>query len=122
MISDQQLGKNIRNLREMKNYTQEAFAVHLDISQKQFSRIESGEVSTSIKMLFKICQVLEVEPAFLLEFDSSKIFNNNSINQSGGEFMAYNDTPIEDIKILYERLLSEKDAIIQLLKKGGNNL
>lgn len=120
MISDQQLGKNIRNLREMKNYTQEAFAVRLDISQKQFSRIESGEISTSIRMLFKICQVLEVKPSFLLEFDSSKIFNNNSINQSGGEFKAYNDTPIEDMKILYERLLAEKDEMIRILRKDGD--
>ncbi len=121
MITDQHLGRNIRNLREMKNYTQEIFAIRLDISQKQFSRIENGEVSPTIRMLFKICQVLEVEPAFLLEFDSNKIFNNNSINQSGGEFNAYNDTPIKDVKILYERLLSEKDEIIELLKKGGRN-
>jgi transcriptional regulator with XRE-family HTH domain len=104
----------------MKNYTQEIFAIRLDISQKQFSRIENGEVSPTISMLFKICQVLEVEPSFLLEFDSRKIFHNNSINQSGGEFIAYNDTSIKDVKILYERLLSEKDEIIGLLKKGEN--
>lgn len=122
MISDQHLGRNIRNLREMKNYTQEVFAIRLDISQKQFSRIEKGEVSPTIRMLFKICQVLEVEPSFLLEFDSNKIFNNNSINQSGGEFTAYNDTSIEDVKILFERLLAEKDVIIEMLKKDGNNL
>lgn len=121
MITDKHLGRNIRNLREMKNYTQEIFAIRLDISQKQFSRIENGEVSPTIRMLFKICQVLEVEPSFLLEFDSRKIFHNNSINQSGGEFIAYNDTSIKDVKILYERLLSEKDEIIEILKKGGNN-
>ena len=120
MISDQQLGQNIRNLREMKNFTQEVIALRLDISQKQFSRIEGGEISVTIQMLFKICRILEVEPTFLLEFDSKKIFTNNSINQTGGEFKAYNDTPIEDIKVLYERLLAEKDEIINLLKKNGN--
>lgn len=118
MISDQQIGTNIRNLREMKNYTQEALAMQIGISQKQFSRIESGEVSISVKMLFEICSILEVEPSFLLEFDAKKIFNNNSINQSGGEFNAYNDTAIDEVKALYERLLSEKDVIIQLLKNN----
>ena len=116
MISDQQLGQNIRNLREMKNLTQEAMSMRLDISQKQVSRVESGEISVTIQLLFKICSILEVEPTFLLEFDSKKIFNNNSINQTGGEFKAYNDTPIEDVKMLYERLLAEKDEMINLLK------
>ena len=119
MLSDKQLGRNIRNLREMKNYTQDAIAFELDISQKQFSRMETGEISPTIRMICKICRILEIKPSFLLEFDSDKIFNNNSINQSGGELTAYNDTSIEEVKILFERLLAEKDEIIDLLKKTG---
>jgi len=115
MISDQQIGKNIRNFRELKNYTQTAMAEFLEISQKQMSRIETGEVSVPIQLLFKICDILEVDPSFLLEFDAQRILKNSSVNQSAKTFGINESAPLEEVKALYERLLKEKDERIRQL-------
>jgi uncharacterized small protein (DUF1192 family) len=45
------------------------------------------------------------------------IFNNNPKKQSGGHYIAYNNTEIQQIKELYERLLLEKENQIQRLLK-----
>ena len=110
------IGKKIRQLRELKGYNQVNLSAEINISQKQLSRIEAGSVSPTYDLMLKIVDVLKISLNELIEFDDSLIFNNNSVNQQGGEFLAYNNTEIKQVQQLYERLLKEKDTIINLLK------
>ncbi len=89
----------------------------IGVSQKQLSRIENGEVSVTIEILRKVAIELAIELDLILSFNSKYIFNNNSVSQTGGEFKAFNLTAIDDVVNLYERLLKEKDEIIQILKE-----
>ncbi|MDR0802899.1 helix-turn-helix transcriptional regulator [Fluviicola sp.] len=114
MVSDSQIGRNIKNLCEMRNFTQEYMSEQLSISQKQYSRIENGEISVSIQQLFAIAAILNISVQLILEFNASLIFNNLN---SGGEFKAFNNTPVEQIETLYEKLLHEKDRTIKLLEE-----
>jgi len=114
MVTDTQIGRNIKNLREMRNFTQEHVSSMLNISQKQYSRIENGEISASIQLLFEISKILDTTLQTILEFNVSLIFNNLN---SGGEFHAFNNTPVEQVKELYEKLLQEKDRYIKLLEE-----
>lgn len=109
------IGKKIRQLRELKGLSQKSLSFEIKISQKQLIRIESGEVSPTFETLQKIVKELGISLNELIDFDNALIFNNNSINQRGGEYVAYNNTEIKQVQQLYERLLKEKNEVISLL-------
>jgi transcriptional regulator with XRE-family HTH domain len=88
----------------------------LEVSQKHYSRIETGNVDISVSKLLAICEVLDIKHQLLFGLDESKIFNSYTNNQQGGTFVAYNATEVEQIQKLYERMLEEKDKIINLLQ------
>lgn len=60
-----------------------------------------------------------MNPRDVLGFEATNVFNNNPHQQQGGSYVAYNNTEIEFVRNLYERLIAEKDAQIALLK--GNS-
>ena len=113
MITD--VGKKLKHVRELKNYSQEHVAKELGISTRAYSKIESEETQLTIRRLNEISDVLEVEPEEILGFDSGLVFNN-SPNQQGGSYVAYNNTSVDQIQALYEKLLAEKDKRIEELK------
>jgi len=70
------IGTNIRKVRELKGYSQEYMAQTLEISQKQYSRIEKNETELTLTKLEAIGKVLEVTSQQLLGFDEKFIFQN----------------------------------------------
>lgn len=62
------LGMRIRSLRESKNISIKDFEViENSIDRHALSRIENGKTTPSVYTLFKICKVLNVSQAQLLE-------------------------------------------------------
>lgn len=116
-MTNEELGKNIRQLRELKGFSQQNLSDAIEISQKSLSRIENGQNSPTFELLQKICAELKIELFQLLEFNDQIVFNSYTLNQSGGEFKAYNNTNVEQIINLYERLLKEKDDLISFIRK-----
>lgn len=53
--------QQIKAKRLSKNYTQEYLALRLNITQTQYSRIESGKSSVSLNTLSAILKVLDME-------------------------------------------------------------
>lgn len=66
-----QIGLKIAYYRKLNLYTQEQFAELIDLSPKYISRIETASTPQPISLttLFAIADVLEIEPAKLLNFD-----------------------------------------------------
>ncbi|MFS8172933.1 helix-turn-helix domain-containing protein [Vreelandella titanicae] len=60
------LGRNIREKRREKGYSQDAFALAAGIDRSYIGRVERGEVNITVEKLYKIAAVLQCEPAFLL--------------------------------------------------------
>lgn len=61
------LGKRIRELREKKGISQEAFAHLCDLNRVHMSDIERGLVNLTIATLAKIAENLETSGAALLK-------------------------------------------------------
>lgn len=89
--------------------------LELGITQRHYSRIERGEVDISWTTICKIADILKVTPQHLIGLKDLMIFNTIS-HQKGGNFNAYVATEIEHVRILYEKLLKEKDEIIKKLE------
>ena len=64
------IGNKIKNIRELKNLTQEYMAERLDISQSAYSKLEKGDIKVSQEKLSQIADILEVKPEDISSFDS----------------------------------------------------
>lgn len=94
--------EKIRNMRELKNFTQEFMAEQLGITQAGYSKIESGATKLTYNKIEEISRVLGVKTEELLAFDSQKYFN--SFNNVKGSNNGSVTITVEDgdIKQLYE--------------------
>ena len=109
------IGNKIKKIRELKGFSQQGMSDLLMISQKQYSRIENGEVSPTFELVQKICGYFEISMQQLLEFDAANFFNNYN-NQTGGKFVAYNNTEVKQVEKLYKERINELKEEIDFLR------
>lgn len=117
------IGENIRKIRELKNLTQDYMSTTLGVSQKTYSNIENAGNDISYARILKIADILEVNVTKVLELNTEVFLSNNS--QQGGisqlnNAASYNYIDKEQVK-LYQNLLAEKDKIIALLEEKLNH-
>jgi transcriptional regulator with XRE-family HTH domain len=115
-MTNQELGENVRKIRELKGFSQQNLADEIKVDQKTISRIEKGDLSPKFETLVSISKALSIGLSQLLAFNESLIFNNYNQYQQGGNYNAYLNTEIEKVEELYKQLLKEKDEVIALLK------
>jgi transcriptional regulator with XRE-family HTH domain len=103
----------IKQIRELKNFTQEYVAQKLGLSTRAYSKIETGETQLTINRLNEISAILEVQPMEILGFDDKKIFNiNNSTGNNGYNNIFFPDKLVQQ----YEETIQSLKEQIQLLK------
>lgn len=62
------LGLNISFYRKSRGYTQMELAELLDIDRSHMSAIELATVGVSLDVVFKLCEVLQLDPQALFDF------------------------------------------------------
>jgi transcriptional regulator with XRE-family HTH domain len=98
----------IKQIRELKNFTQEHVATQLGLSTRAYSKIESGETQLTINRLNEISSILGVEPLEVLGFDDKQVFNNCKQEGNFGNFGTYN--------AVSEKLIQQYEKTIQVLE------
>lgn len=108
----------IKQIRELKNLTQEHIANQLGLSVRAYSKIETGETQLTINRLNEISNILNIDPIEVLGFDEKQIFNNckqdgyigiNHISTSEKLIQQYEETiqslkeQISLLKLFYEK-------------------
>jgi transcriptional regulator with XRE-family HTH domain len=63
------LGKKIRSVRQEKNMSMEELAYSTGIEYSQLSRIELGQVNTSVSHVAAIAETLKISISRLFDFD-----------------------------------------------------
>ncbi|MFP5471361.1 MAG: helix-turn-helix domain-containing protein [Bacteroidia bacterium] len=101
------IGENIRKIREIKGYSQEYMAEKLNISQRQYSRIEKEQSKLDFAKFEQISTILEVTPAQLFGFDEKQIFNQYNNEQANGVY--HNHFP-DELKNQYEKRISQLES------------
>ena len=96
----------IKQIRELKNFTQEHVATHLGLTIRAYSKIESGETQLTINRLNEISGILGVEPMEVLGFDDKQVFNN--CKQEGNIGINHINIP--------EKLIQQYEKTIQVLE------
>ncbi|KAF2079042.1 helix-turn-helix transcriptional regulator [Flavobacterium sharifuzzamanii] len=114
----------IRNIRELKNYTQEYMAERLGVTQAGYSKIEKGKTSLSYEKLVEIGRILDVSVEDIISFEYDKYFNSfNKItgNNNGSILINADNSSIlkelyEDKIQLLEKLLSRTEIELERYK------
>lgn len=70
--------RNIRLLREMRNFTQQYMADELGLSISGYGKIERGKSDIKLSQLIKIAKILNTDLNTLINFDPNRIFNELS--------------------------------------------
>ena len=68
------IGDKIKNAREDMDLSQKEMATMIPMNQSNYSKIERNVQEPSIEQLRRICQILHLDPRYLLDLD-----NNNSL-------------------------------------------
>ena len=94
------IARNIKQIRELKSFTQEYMAQELNISQPAYAKIEQGLTILKIDRLQKIADILEVDISTLL--NTTNIFNIVFQSQAvqSGYINTQNNTNVIDIEML----------------------
>lgn len=71
MTTAQKLGQRIRQLRQLRGYTQEGFEEASGLSPQYLSAIERGTKNVTLEVLERIAKGLQIELHSLFLFDSS---------------------------------------------------
>ncbi len=61
-------GKHLRKVRESKGFSMEKLAAISSFEYSQISRIELGQINTSLDTVFKLAKALDVNPKDLFDF------------------------------------------------------
>jgi len=123
------LGQNIARLRGMRRLTQKEMASKLNLGQPDYSKIEQ-KAEIDEELLVLIANALEVAPEAIRNFNEEaavSIISNNTLSDNAaiiGNNPIYNFNPIDKLievieanKDLYERLIKEKDIVIEMYKQ-----
>ena len=102
------IGTNIKNIRELKNYSQEYVAEEIGISQSLYAKIENGSAIPKIDRLQKIAEVLEVDLSTLLS--TTNIFDDKSMQN--GVYVNTKTNNTLDIEILRKIIQEELKKIL----------
>ena len=97
----------IKNIRELKNLTQDYVASQLELTTRAYSKIESGETQLTIKRLNEISFILGVKAIELLSFDEVQFFDN--LKQEGNIGINHINIP--------EKLIQQYEKTIQVLEE-----
>lgn len=70
MEPDKALGQALRSLRTARKWSQIDLALRADVDRNYISLIELGRNSPSVRMLFRLCEALDISPSeFLREVE-----------------------------------------------------
>lgn len=96
----------IKQIRELKNFTQEHVATQLGLTTRAYSKIEAGDTQLTINRLNEISAILGIDPLEVLGFDDKQIFNN--CKQEGNIGINHINLP--------DKLIQQYEKTIQILE------
>lgn len=110
------VGLKIKQLRELRNYTQQYMADRLNMSLAGYGKIERDSTDIGLKRLNQIAEILETTIPQILSFDSNQVFNQYNNKSATANGVVQNQQIIAD-NGLHEFFMELKNEINELKKK-----
>lgn len=111
--------QKIKNIRELKDFTQEYMAEQLGITQAAYSKIETGQTKLTPNKISDIAEIFDMDASDLIDLDMQKYFNN--LRNVKGSNNGITITQDETIKKFYDEVVTLHKDKITLLEKLLNS-
>ena len=112
-MDTEKIAKNIKKIRELRNFDQSYMAEQLEVSQTHYSRMEKGEKDIGIRQLKKIAKLLQVEWSVLEKFDVEEclsVFQQNKTTSTDNMHSASNGIDKKNLGYILHLENPEKSA------------
>ena len=73
-------GEKIRNAREDLDLLQSDMGRLIPMNQSNYSKIERGQQEPNLEQLKKICQILKLDPRYLLGLEDLEFISDDDLN------------------------------------------
>jgi transcriptional regulator with XRE-family HTH domain len=102
---------NIRRFRELKNLTRDHLSSELSISPSGYAKIERGEIDLTLKRLYQIATILQVDIYKLLHFEMDSILQDGHQQDASNGFISLKgqDTNSDTYLLKYVKKLEEEN-------------
>ncbi len=107
MSYTKEVAAKVRKLREIKGYSQEYLAQELEMSNRQYQRIEAGDVDLTLTKIEHLSKLLGLTPVQLMGFDDKYVFEN--CTNTGIGSVTFNHLP--------ESIIAKHETQINLLRE-----
>lgn len=107
-----EIGKKIKIIRELRNFSQAYMADKLGMSQASYSCLESCKTKISPNKLKRIAEVLLVSEYVIFSVSPETLLNAQDLIDKNEKLYRQ--------ALLFEKLLQQKDEEISLLRKRLN--
>ncbi len=111
------IGNKIRQIRELRGFSQEVLASEIGITQPSYARLEKDDERISITRLIQIAGILQTTVTELINEKATKVINQ----QNSENPQAYVDVVINADKSHIDTLKNEIDFLREILKKKTNS-
>ncbi len=110
-----EIGTKVKKLRELKNFTQEYMAKHLEMTVSGFGKIERNESEVSYQKLEKIAEILGIQVEDLVSFNEKLVFNimHNTTGTLQSGYIS-NNGALEKEKLYEQIIVNQKEEIATL--------
>ncbi|HTF81996.1 MAG TPA: helix-turn-helix transcriptional regulator [Cytophagales bacterium] len=115
---EQKLGRKIKKLRELRNYSQDYMAAQLGISQPSYSNLETDDAGLNADRLKKIADLLQITISDIENFDERMIFHISQHNEKI-ESHAYANAYVQNLndnKTMSDKVYSLMEDKVKLLE------
>lgn len=73
------IGEKIRNIREDMDLSQREMAKLIPMNQSNYSKIERDIQEPSMEQLRRICQILKIDPRYLLDLGEFELISSEDL-------------------------------------------
>lgn len=85
MEPDQALGQALRSLRTKRKWSQTDLALRSDVDRNYISLIELGRNSPSVRLLFKLCEALDIATSDFLRDVERRMARQSTVPPSSAQ-------------------------------------
>jgi len=110
------IGETVSELRRMMGFSEEYMGQQLGLSQRQYSRYETGEAQFNVQQLEVVSKLFGMSPVQLLSFDKKAYFQQCTGAMGVNSQNTYNAAS-EHERALYEARIKHLEEEIHFLRK-----
>lgn len=115
------IGRKIKKIRELRNFTQEYLALQLNISQAAYHKIESDKTNIALKRLEEIARILRVSVVDILNMNEEQAITAGKTIHVAPTSIPHDLSDKEMLQLVLEHVIEQQKHLAELFSRQEEN-